>query len=155
MFYLIIGCVLASAAGLGVGAASLIYARYARLSLEAQLFATSSATRDMFRTWSMHQDERLSAAEQRLKACETGLQQTSQAHLSAELEGLAGDVAALASSQRKQFGKVWAELHHDGVLKRNADAQVDIETPEQVRARLRAQHGLPTLGRVNGDAGGE
>lgn len=90
--------------------------------------------------------ERLRSITARLEACESGLKQTSSAQVAVDLAALAGDVENLAKIVRKNFGRVFAELHHDGLLDRNRESQADVETPDEVRARLRVKHGLPRIG---------
>lgn len=142
-----IACALALVVPLVVGLVLLIYVQNVHSTLARQLSQSSS---HMLAT-SMTSSE---AIRDRLTRCENGLRETSGPHLASELAALAGDVEALARTVKKNFGRVYAELHADGVLRRNAEAQDDIETPEQVRERLRREHGLPKLGNFNG-AGSE
>lgn len=154
MLSVIIACALAFVVSTLAVAALLIYVQNVRSSLEAQLSASFSATRDTSTTWFGQLHGRLDEFQKRVAACESGLKETSGPRVAAELADLRAAVDSLAATQRKQFGKVWAELHHDGVLKRNTESQGD-ETPEQVRERLRQQHALPRIGAVNGAAGDE
>lgn len=86
----------------------------------------------------------------RMKACETGLAKTSASGLAAELADLRGDHESLAKSVRKNLGR----LYQQRVREREPDPEP--ETPEQVRARLRASHGLPKMGAPpNGAASAE
>lgn len=136
MFIAIIACVLAIAVPAFVG-----------LALHISWTNTLQRHRETY-------SERLSAMKAVLERLETGLKQTSATALAADLAALQGDVESLAKTVRKNFGRVWGEL---GVLtadnKQAADDKLP-ETPEEVRARLRLEHGLPTLGRRtnSGDA---
>lgn len=153
MLSAIIASVLAAGALIGVALALLIYVQNALARLEVRLSASFFATRDTLTTsfgqLRAHVDAHPAIADlsARVQACELGAKQTSGTHLAAELAGLGAEVDKLARNMRKQFGAVWAELQHDGVLKRNEESQADLaETPEQTRARLRLKHGLPKLG---------
>lgn len=143
MLFNIIACVLAVFVPIAVGLALLTYVQSLRWQLERRLSDSYSEMRGTLATFST----RLHGIETVAAALESGLKQTSGAHLATEVAALGGDVEKLAASVRKQFGKVFAELHHDGTLRRNAERQSDVETPEEVRARLRLEHGLPKMGR--------
>jgi len=118
----------------------------ARSTLALAQSASFSAMRDTLTTSYERLNARLDALAERLTRAEQSLAQTSGAHLAVELADLAGDVDTLAKSVRKNFGRVFAELHADGALARNEAKQEDLaETPEQVRARLRTEHGLPKI----------
>lgn len=140
MSFVITACVLAIVVPLVVGIGLLTYVQNLRMTLAREQLATLSEVRDKSLT-------SLATLTERVARCESGIAQTSSTHVAAELAALAADVEKLATNQRKQFGKVWAELHHDGVLKRNEAAQQTVETPEETRARLRAEHGLPKMNR--------
>ena len=153
MLFGIIACVLAVIVPV-VGALALsIYVQNVRSTMALALSASSSATRDTLTTSYAQLNAKIDALRDRMSACESDLKLTSNAHLSTELAALAGDVDSLAKGVRKNFGRVFAELHLDGTLKRNTEKQTDIETAEEVRARLRIQHGLPKLGgtKLNGE----
>jgi len=141
MLSTIIACALAVAASLAVGTVLLTYVRSELSRLAAMLSASSFALRDTSMTLFEQQRQRLDDFAARITACEAGLKLTSGTHIAGELAALHADVETLARSTRKQLGKVWAELQHDGTIKRNE--QHDVEKPEEVRARLRLQHGLP------------
>jgi len=128
MLIAIIACVLA-----------LVVPAFVALALHISWTNTLQKHREIY-------SERLSSMKSGLDRLETGLKQTSAASVATDLAALQGDVESLAKTVRKNFGRVYAELHKDGVLKRNGEAQQDIETPEEVRARLRAEHGLPKIG---------
>jgi hypothetical protein len=75
-------------------------------------------------------------------------ERTSTARLSAELDDLRGAVDSVRDTHRRFAGKVWARVQWQG------HKPPENETPEQTRARLRQDHGIGTMGPVNG-AGGE
>lgn len=151
MLFNIIACVLAVGVPLAVGIALLTYVQSVQSRADQRLFELSSVTAG--RSASLSSE--LRALGGRLTACESGLKQTSAAHFEVVVADLAADVEKLAASTRKQFGRVFAELHHDGTLERNAERQTDVETPEQIRARLRATIPAPTLGRGGNGAASE
>lgn len=151
MLFNIIACVLAVGVPLGVGIALLTYAQHMQSKLEARLSDLSSSSAARLATCSTRIDGLMA----RIAGCETSLITTNAAHFAVEVAGLAADVEKLAASTRKQFGRVFAELHHDGTLERNAERQADVETPEQIRARLRATIPAPTLGRGGNGAASE
>lgn len=156
----IIAFALALAAPLVGVPALIIYVSNLRDALHSELAkrdmqqaASFSAMRDTSTTLFAQVNAKLDALRDRMSACESDVKLTSNAHLSTELAALAADVDSLAKGVRKNFGRVFAELHADDTLKRNAAKQADIETPEETRARLRAEHGLPTMGKgkLNGE----
>lgn len=140
MLSTIIAFALAHVAVLAVVAASLIYGRSELSRTAARLSDSCSATRATSTTL-------FAQLRTRIEKLENSVHTTSNAHLAVELAALGADLERLAASSRKNFGRVWAELHHDGVLERNVEKQT-VETPEETRARLRLQHGLPKLGAV-------
>jgi hypothetical protein len=150
MLSTIIACVLAIVVPLVVGAALLTYVQNRLSQAAMSQFANSSANRDTSATLFGQLNARLDNITQRLTACETGLANTSSTRIAAEVADLDAAVEKLAALQRKQFGRVWAELQQGGVLKASKDSQQDVETPEMVRARLREAHGLPKIGVVPG-----
>lgn len=153
MPYAIIAFALALAVPTVVGLALLIYVQNTRSTLALAQSASFSAMRDTSTTLHAQLNAKLDALTDRVSRCENGLQQTSNAHLATEQAALAADVEALAKAMRKNFGRVFAELHADGTEARNRSKQHEVESPEEVRARLRAEHGLPKLagGKPNGE----
>lgn len=140
----IIACALAIVVPLAGVAASLIYVQSVRLRLEAMLSERLSVTSATLTTSCAQLSERIASLER-------GLQATTGTHLAGELAALAGDVEALSKTVRKNFGRVWAELHHDGALRRNNASQSTIPTDdvdEDLAATLALQ-GAPTA-RPNG-----
>lgn len=148
MQYAIIAFVLAIAVPTVVGLGLLIYVQNVRSTLALQLSANFSATRDTLTTSYAQLNAKLDALRDRMSACESDVKLTSNAHLSTELAALAGDVDSLAKGVRKNFGRVFAELHQDGTLDRNTRSQGNVETPDEVRERLRREHGLPKVGKA-------
>lgn len=69
---------------------------------------------------------RLSDLEATIAEIETTTRQSDATHLATELAVLDGDVKALAANLKRQMGRVWAELHHEGLLKRNSNSQSDL-----------------------------
>lgn len=67
------------------------------------------------------------------------LQKQAPTTLAAEVGELSEAVAKLRDIQRRFAGRFDAYVHHEGAKPVN-------ETAEEVRARLRAEHGLPKLG---------
>lgn len=67
------------------------------------------------------------------------LQKHSPTSLAAEVGELSEAVAKLRDIQRRFAGRFDAYVHHEGAKPVN-------ETAEEVRMRLRAEHGLPKLG---------
>lgn len=122
-----------------------MYARHAASSAVAPLLQQCSKLTQDWRDFSVSHETRLSACEK-----------VSAAHLAAELAALAGDVERLATSSRKQFGKVFAELHHSGTLKRNVESQLDVEQPHatdpELEALLALQSSSVTPPKANGGA---
>jgi hypothetical protein len=131
----IIACVLALAVPLFVALACSIYVDRLRRETQTSVSALKATLQTCFSRCSMRCD-----------ALEKRVDTTTSAHLAGELAALAGDVESLAKTVRKNFGRVWAELHHDGLLERANNKQAEIETPEQVRERLRREHVLPRIG---------
>lgn len=136
MLSAILGSALAIAVQLVVALALLTFVLNALSRLEVRLSASFFSTRDTLTTLCEQLRDRVSKLESEMKTA-------SGTHAAVEVAALAADVDKLSSSMRKQFGRVFAELHMDGTLKRNAEAQQDVETSEQVRERLRLAHGLP------------
>lgn len=64
------------------------------------------------------------------------------ASLAVKVDDLAAAVDELSQRHRRFAGKVWGRLGHV-----EAAEPKPPETPEQVRDRLRAEHGLPKVGR--------
>ena len=156
MSFAIIACVLAIVVPAFAGLALLIYVQNVRSTLALQQSASFSAMRDTSTTLHAQLNAKLDALRDRTSALESDVKLTSNAHLSTELAALAADVDSLAKGVRKNFGRVFAELHQDGALKRNGEKQIDAaETPEQTRARLRVEHGLPKMGAAGGKPNGE
>jgi hypothetical protein len=139
MLLAITACVLAIAVPIVGVLVSLMYVRSVLLQAEAKQSERFSV---MQATWTTS----CAQLSERVKSCETGLQMTSGTHLQAELAALAGDVDALSKTVRKNFGRVWAELHHDGMLKRNNHSQREIEEPaldDELAATLALQRANP------------
>ena len=108
-----------------------------------------------FSTYRVHRLGSLSyqALREEIGRTRSDIARTSNSELCVRVDALEGAVAALSTSLKRQFGRVWAELHHAGVLKESKAKQSDIpaapatdEERASVRRRLRAAHGLPTLG---------
>ena len=82
-----------------------------------------------------------------ITALEKQHDRSDSAKLATAVADLAGAVEGHANSNRRQFGKLWQAL---AAAEKADDEQPDLplenETPEQTRARLRQQHGLPKVG---------
>jgi len=147
MVFGIIGCVLALVVPIVVGLALHISCQRTIAELRAQL-AKCSAELGTSATSYLTLNARFDGVLQRLTACETGLTQTSGSHLARVVADLAADVEAIAASNRKNFGRVFAELHQDGALKRNGAKQQrvpvdDIDDPE-LEHMIALQNALPS-----------
>lgn len=140
--FAIIGCVLAILVPLAAGLVL-------RISLLAESDRREAASIARLTACQTALERLISSTVARVEQCESSLRNTSGTHQAAEVAALAADVQALAASCRKNFGKVFAELHRDGALKRNAEAQADIETADDARARLRREHGLALAPKVS------
>lgn len=153
MPYDIIAFVLAIAAPTVGGLLLLIWLNRDTQRVEERLRAACSQTSATSVISFERANARIETLIDRVTRLENDVTKTSNAHLSTELATLAADVDALAKGVRKNFGKIYAELHQDGVHERNAKKQTDIETPEEVRERLRKEHSLPKLGAFKGNSG--
>lgn len=69
----------------------------------------------------------------------TKVSTTAGAQLSVRCGDLEAAIEALQKSNRREFGRLWKLLP-------NERAPSTPETPEETRARLRAEHGVPTIG---------
>lgn len=80
-----------------------------------------------------------------LRAELQALKKTAPSALAAEVAELSEAVGKLAESQRRFQGRIDARWKAEQAPPKN-------ETAEEVRARLRAEHGLPTLGKPTNGA---
>lgn len=60
---------------------------------------------------------------ERCTQLEADVEGLSAAHVAGELAELKADVDHLSRTFRKNIGRVWAEMHHDGALRRNNESQ--------------------------------
>lgn len=147
MLFAITACVLACVVPLVVGAVLHTWWSRALISTASTMYDVMSTTRERSETSFRELSVRLSGVESDVK-------NMSSTHVAGELAVLAADVEKLALSCRKQFGSVWAELHHAGVLKAAEQKQLTDETPEQTRARLRTDIALAHRHALNLNSGG-
>lgn len=134
MLSTITACALALVVSLLVAAALWSSVQSALTRVGVTLSKSCSANADMTAS-------SLKALEARITACESGLKQTSAAHLAVEVADLAGVVERLSLSTRKMFGTVFGKLGAEA-----KQPEPEPETREQVIARLRKDHALPRIG---------
>lgn len=143
----ITACVLAIAVPLVVAAALITYVQSALTRQAATLSASFSQSAG---TWT----NSFAQLQERVTTLDRTVRETSNAHLATEVAALAGDLEAHAASCRKQFGKLFADLHHAGVQRSAREQQTDF-VDDELAAMLALQKAGGGSPRPNGaDQGG-
>lgn len=95
-------------------------------------------------------ERQVAILQREVRELSTKLSTTAGAQLSVRCGDLEAALEALQKSNRREFGRLWKLLPDRDAGPASTPTP---ETPEQVRARLRTEHGLPTIGKRQNGAG--